>query len=68
METNVSHPEGVFEGYEGGACTLSFMAQFVGFWLLDNVSFLSTLFWFGKYLYCFKHFKYELFGPILPCM
>ncbi|KAJ0570356.1 hypothetical protein HanHA300_Chr05g0177101 [Helianthus annuus] len=59
MDTNVSHPYGMFEGYEGGACTLPFMAQFVGLWLLDKVSFLSTIFWFDKYLYCFKHSKFN---------
>ncbi|KAJ0697847.1 hypothetical protein HanLR1_Chr10g0373611 [Helianthus annuus] len=26
METNISRPYGMFEGYEGGACTLSFVA------------------------------------------
>ncbi|MFS7964922.1 hypothetical protein Hanom_Chr08g00756051 [Helianthus anomalus] len=50
MDTNVSYTYEMFEGYEGGACTLPFMAQFVGLWLLDKVSFLSTIFWFDKYL------------------
>ncbi|KAJ0578489.1 hypothetical protein HanIR_Chr05g0248491 [Helianthus annuus] len=27
MDTNVSHPYGMLEGYEGGACTLPFMAH-----------------------------------------
>ncbi|KAJ0697542.1 putative transcription factor interactor and regulator Znf-B family [Helianthus annuus] len=27
MDSNVSHPYGMFEGYEGGACTLPFMAH-----------------------------------------
>ncbi|MFS8029653.1 hypothetical protein Hanom_Chr17g01524811 [Helianthus anomalus] len=56
MDTNVSHPYGMFEVC---ACTWPFMAQFVGLWLLDKVSFLSTIFWFDKYLYCFKHSKFN---------